>query len=190
MQVAVTFRHMESTEALKACANEKIGKVTKYLPKATSAHVIMSVEKLEHRAEVLIDAGGIHVRAEARTNDMYRSIDDAMDKIVRQVKRYQQKIHDHKAKHAPHEIPVMHHIFALPTEEARQRDHIVSTKQIMAREMSVDDAVMQMDLLDNDFLVFQNVDSKQVNVLYRRDGKHFGLIEAQTPSDIRAVKSA
>ena len=189
MQVAVTFRHMDSTEALKACAHDKIAKVTKYLPQATSAHVILSVEKLEHKAEILVDAGTIHVRGEARSDNMYKSIDEAMEKIVRQVKRYQQKIHDHKARHAAHEIPVMHQIFALPTEEAKANNHIVSTKQIMAKEMSVDDAVMQMDLLDNDFLVFQNVDSKQVNVLYRRDGGHFGLIEAQIPAERRAISA-
>lgn len=183
MQVSVTFRHMESTEALKDHCTERVHRITKFLPQATSAHVILCVEKkLTHVAEVLIDGGAFHCRGEAKTEDMYKSIDDAVGKIERQVKRYSEKIHNHKPRHAPKDLAVNHHIFALPTEASAQAvDHqVIDTKKIMAREMTVDDAVMQMDLIGNTFLVFQNVDSKLLSVLYRRDGGHFGLIEATT----------
>ncbi|MCC6806535.1 MAG: ribosome-associated translation inhibitor RaiA [Deltaproteobacteria bacterium] len=181
MQVAVTFRHMDSTDALKDYANEKVSKVSKYLSRATNAHVILCVEKLQHKAEVLIDAGGIHCRGEAHSENMYKSIDEATDKIVRQVKRYQEKIHSHKGKHLG-TMAVTHQIVELP-EEATQRPHIaqiVESKQIEAKPMSVDEAVMQMDLIHNDFFIFQNVDSKQLNVIYRREGGRYGLIAAAT----------
>jgi putative sigma-54 modulation protein len=183
MQVAVTFRHMESTDALKDYANEKVAKVTKYLSRATNAHVILCVEKLEHKAEVLIDAGGIHCRGEAHSENMYKSIDEATEKIVRQVKRYQGKIHKHKHKQGLADMAVTHSVFELP-EDAANNDsvphQVTETKQIQARPMSVDEAVMQMDLIHNDFFIFQNVDSGQVNVIYRRESGRYGLIEAQT----------
>jgi putative sigma-54 modulation protein len=174
---------MESTEALKDYANEKVGKVTKYLSRATNAHVILCVEKLQHKAEVLIDAGGIHCRGEAHSENMYKSIDEATDKIVRQVKRYQDKIHNHKHKQGLADVAVIHSIVELPEDAAEQEAaaaSIVDSKQILARPMTVPEAVMQMDLIHNDFFIFQNVDSKQVNVIYRREGGRYGLIEAQT----------
>jgi putative sigma-54 modulation protein len=179
MQVSVTFRHMDSTEALHDHASDRVSRVTKFLPQATSAHVILCVEKLSHKAEILIDAGGIHCRGEAHSDDMYRSIDAAAEKIERQVKRYLDKIHTYKPKHAASDLPFTHEVFALPVADETARN-VVTTKQVMAKEMTVDDAVMQMDLIGNDFLVFQNVDSKLLSVLYRRQGGHFGLIEATT----------
>jgi len=174
---------MDSTDALKDYATEKVGKVTKYLSRATNAHVILWVEKLQHKAEVLIDAGGIHCRGEAHSENMYKSIDEAMDKIVRQVKRYQDKIHNHKHRQGVADMAVTHSVIELPDDAATKANasaSIADSKQIQARAMSVDEAVMQMDLIHNDFFIFQNVDSKQVNVIYRREGGRYGLIEAQT----------
>lgn len=181
MQVAVTFRHMDSTDALKDYAQDRVGKVTKYLSRATNAHVILWVEKLQHKAEVLIDAGGIHCRGEAHSENMYKSIDEATDKIVRQVKRYQDKIHNHKHNKHDIDLSVTHSILQFQEPQVEQLPHsIVETKQIQARPMTVDEAVMQMDLIHNDFFIFQNIDSKQVNVIYRRENGRFGLIEAST----------
>jgi len=171
---------MDSTNALKDYAEEKVSKVAKYLSRATNAHVILCVEKLEHKAEVLIDAGGIHCRGEAHSENMYKSIDEATDKIVRQVKRYQDKIHNHKQK-AGLDMAVTHQILEMVEQETQETNsQIVESKQIQARPMSVEEAIMQMDLIHNDFFIFQNIDSKQVAVIYRRDNGRFGLIEAST----------
>jgi len=113
---------------------------------------------------------------------MYKSIDEAMDKIVRQVKRYQAKIHNHRQKNDDAELKVVHSVFQLDEkpEEPEKPPQIVETKTIQARPMTLDEAVMQMDLIHNDFFIFQNIDSKQVNVIYRRENGRFGLIEAST----------
>jgi len=179
MQITVTFRHMESTPALKEHATERVSRVAKYLPHATAAHIILCVEKLSHKAEIKIDAGSIHCRGEAHSDDMYKSVDEATDKIIRQVKRYQEKIHNHKPKVSASDLPVAHKVFGLPTENG---DHLhelefIETKQIMAKPMTINDALMHMDLVDNNFFIFKNVDSNQLSVLYRRDGGRFGLIE-------------
>jgi len=172
---------MDSTDALKDYASDKVGKVTKYLSRATNAHVILCVEKLQHKAEVLIDAGGIHCRGEAHSENMYKSIDEATDKIVRQVKRYQDKIHNHKHDKRGQDVAVSHSILQVEDEEESKTPHqLVEQKHIQARLMTVDEAIMQMDLIHNDFFIFQNVDSKQVNVIYRRENGRFGLIEAST----------
>ena len=98
MQVSVTFRHMDATEALKAFAAEKVSKIEKYILTPTDAHVVLSVERHQHRAEINVSANGMRIRGEESSGDMYGSIDAAAQKIERQLKRYRNKLANHKAR--------------------------------------------------------------------------------------------
>lgn len=113
---------------------------------------------------------------------MYASIEAAVEKIIKQVKRYRSKIRDHKREIAQ-ERELAHKIYAHDShhkdeDEVRKGPQIVRQETIIAREMNIDDAVMQMDLLNTEFLVFTNAISHQVNVVYRLPDGHYGLIEA------------
>jgi len=182
MHVSVTFRNVEPTDSLKEFAAEKIAKIEKYIHTPTDAHVVLSVEKHRHKADITLKAHGMMMRGKNATEDMYASIDGAVDKIERQVKRYRKKLTDHKSREGHAAKIKLNYIAAeRPFEEPASElpAQITSTKEIDARPLTVEEAIMQMDLMDNNFLVFTNIHTDKLNVLYRKDDG-FGLIEAHT----------
>ena len=92
LQANVTFRHMEASDALKDYVNDKIGRVEKLLHPPVDAHVVLSVEKFIHHAEISVTAGGVQIHGAEKSEDMYSSIDLAMDKIERQAKKHKEKV--------------------------------------------------------------------------------------------------
>ncbi len=182
MQVSVTFRHMDATDALKAFAAEKVSRIEKYIHTPTDAHVVLSVEKHMHRAEINVIANGMRVRGEETSADMYGSIDGAAQKIERQLKRYRNKLSTHKAREGHASKVRLSYVDALNADVSElpaetPTDTVVETKELDARPMVVEEAIMQMDLLHQDFLVFLNAKTNAVNVIYRRKEGNYGLIE-------------
>lgn len=181
MKSTVTFRHMKPSDPLREYAEERVDKITKLIDRGGEAQVVLSVEKHLHVAHIeLVTEGALRIRSIEKSEDMYGSIDLAVDKIVRQVKRYREKIKSHREAQNGRELP--HQILTMPeeiTSNGKDVSRIVQSETIVAREMNVDDAVMQMDLLDSDFLVFTNALSHQVNVVYRLPDGQYGLIEAR-----------
>ena len=181
MQVSVTFRHMEATDALKEFASDKIGRIEKFIHTPTDAHVVLSVEKYLHRAEINITANGVRMRSEETSADMYGSIDAAAAKIERQVKRYRNKLSSHKPREGAAlkvKLQVVQHQGVGEAEAlADLPSQIVTSQEVDARPMLIEEAIMQMDLLHNDFLVFLNAKTNTMNVLYRRKEGNYGLIE-------------
>jgi len=202
MQLNVTFRHMDSSDFLREYARQKVEKVNKLLDRAGEASVVFSLERHLHHADITISAGRFVLRGHEKSEDMYASIDLAMDKIERQLRRYKERLRDHHARHRAHHneqarsrLKARHNVveFILPEQESpapaepaplpATPPRVVEAKDLEVRWMSVDEAAMQMDLMNAEFLVFQNADTRELNVLYRRkeDGK-FGLIEAHVPA--------
>ncbi len=188
MQVSVTFRHMDPTQALKEFAAEKVARIQKYVHAPADAHVVLSVEKYMHKADITIKAHGMMMRGKEKSEDMYASIDRAMSKIERQVKRYKDRLAKHQAKQgqdAKIKLNILEAARGGSFQGPSSTDdggstlppEIIETKEVEARRMSVDEAIMQMDLLHNDFLVFVNDRTDTINVLYRRQEGNFGLIE-------------
>ena len=183
MQVSVTFRHMDATDALKAFAAEKVSKIEKYIHTPTDAHVVLSVEKHLHRAEINVSANGMRIRGEEASADMYGSIDAAAAKIERQLKRYRNKLANHKAREGHASKVRLSYVGEMGGDTASTElvsetpSVIVEQKEIDARPLLVEEAIMQMDLLHNDFIVFINAKTNGINVLYRRKEGNFGLIE-------------
>ena len=104
MDITVTFRHMEPIESLKAYAEEKVSKINKYLDSPVEAHIVLSVEKFRHQADVTININKVRVKAVEETEDMYSAIDQVMDKIEKQVKRHLSKIRNRRQGHTKNEI--------------------------------------------------------------------------------------
>jgi len=186
MQVSVTFRHLDPTEALKSFAADKVAKIEKYVATPSDAHVVLSVEKYMHKADITIHANGLMMRGEEKSEDMYASIDRAMAKIERQLRRYKNKLATHKAREGHNAKIKLNVLEAARQAEAHEEPAkagpaippaIIETKEVTAPILTLDEAVMQMDLLHNDFLVFVNASSSHVNVLYRRKEGNYGLIE-------------
>ena len=168
MNIIINCRHMDLTKTLKDYAEEKIGKFEKYLGNITEAVVTLSVEKYRHKAEVLMKVDGLLIQAESITGEMYASIDEVVDKLERQIKKYKEKIvSQRKNKNKS----------VTPEEGVRSVPLIIKKKAFDIKPMGVEEAAMQMDLLDKDFFVFTNASSGDINVLYKRTDGNLGLIE-------------
>jgi putative sigma-54 modulation protein len=181
MQVSVTFRHMDASDPLKKHAIEKVAHIKKYLDDAADAHVVLSIDRYMHKADVNLSSNGLMIRGEDTSGDMYNSIDRAIEKIERQVKRYRHKLTTHRPREGAR---LKIQLKKLEGQENHDSEiasglspNIVETKELQARPMMLDEAVMQMDLLHNDVLVFVNSKTDQINVLYRKKGNQYGLIE-------------
>jgi putative sigma-54 modulation protein len=181
MQVTVTFRHMESSEPLRSYAEEKLPRVKKYIDEPVEAQVVLSVEKkIRHKAEVTLTAKGITIKAVEQTEDMYAAIDGVLDKLDRQLKRYKDKIKKHKPL-TGRVREVAKTVFAAQSiDEGHAEPTIIKSNTFHVKPMSVEEAVMQMDLLEKDFLVFTDSNSAEINVVYRRKDGNYGLIVPQS----------
>jgi putative sigma-54 modulation protein len=192
MQLSVTFRHMDSTDALREYAREKVERIRKYFPDPIKAHVVLVCDRgYNHTADVMITLhNGLVIKGVETTEDMYSSIDLVMAKIERQVRRYKEKIRSHKGAEGLHgQREIIHSVIAEaepPGEagaahtaalSAQAEAKIMKKSKFFAHPMSPEEAVMQMNLLGNDFLVFTNASSHEVNVVYRRGDGTYGLIE-------------
>lgn len=192
MQINVTFRHFDPSDALKSFARDRVERVGKFLDDASEANVILSVEKHVHHAEVLVHSGPFFLRGREKSDDMYASIGAAIDKIERQIKRHKERMRTHKptGHHNAAALKIRQDILEVAPAEAAEaspaapppRSKVVRTNELTARRMTVDEAVLQLELLENQFLVFTNAESGHVNVLYRREGSSFGLIDARPGS--------
>jgi putative sigma-54 modulation protein len=177
MQITTTFRHLEPSDALKSYAEEKLERIKKYIDEPVVAQVFMTVEKIRHCAEVTLNAKGITIKASEETNDMYAAVDAVVDKIERQLRRYKERIKDHKPAPESLDRKVRKSIVEAESIEQRQTPVVIRTKTFSIKPMSVDEAVMQMDLLHKEFLIFTDATTDDINVIYRRKDGDYGLIE-------------
>jgi putative sigma-54 modulation protein len=179
MHLTITGRNMEVTPALREYAQDKIGKMEKYLHKITSAHIVLAVEKYRHIAEVTIQAYGFTLKGVGDTGDMYSSIDQVMDKIEIQARKLKDKLKDKnkgQAGEGSDAAPVTGEGRGSPAA-AEERPRIVRSEEFDPRPMTAEEAAMQMELSAALFKVFVDSRSNKVNVLYRRENGDFGLIE-------------
>ncbi len=184
MQLNITFRHLDPTEALKAHVRDRVAHVQRYIDRPSEAHAVLHVENVDHHAELTVKAGRFLLRGTAKSGDMYASIDAAADKIERQLKKHKEKLSSHKTNgHAAEgfaPVDVRHDVLDILEHPDRPSHRVVKSTRFQARPMSVDEALLQLDLLDAAFYVFQNASDRSINVVYRRDDGNFGLIEAHS----------
>jgi putative sigma-54 modulation protein len=173
MQVMVTFRHVEPSEGLRRYADEKAQRVHKYLRRPIEAHVTLSVEKQRHIAEVQVSANHLNITATEETDDLYSAIDLAMSKIERQIKRRVAKYKDHKGADS---VAAERRATRGTRERSTAR---IRTQRVAVKPMSVDEAVLELKLQKNDFLLFRNAATESVSVIYRRKDGNYGLIEPE-----------
>ncbi len=183
MQVNITFRHLEPTDALKTHVRDRVAHVEKYIDRPSEAHAVLHVENLDHHAEITVKAGRFLLRGTGRSQDMYASIDAAADRIEKQLKKHKSKLYDHHKANGHAEgrpVEVRHDVLDILENPDRPSHRVVKSSQFQAKPMTVDEAILQLELLDARFYVFQNAIDRAVNVVYRRDDGNFGLIEARS----------
>ena len=176
MEITVTFRHMEPTESLRTYAEDKISKVEKYLDFPVEAHIVLGVEKFRHLADVTLSLNGTLIKGVEETEDMYSAIDQVMDKIEKQVKRHLSKVRKRTAENIKGEETLL----AEETEEVTGlslEEPSIEREKMVAKPMDAEEAAMQLAMSQQDFLVFRNSRSKEINVIYKRRDGNLGLIE-------------
>lgn len=218
MQLNITFRQFGSSDSLKEYAREKVERVNKLLDRAGEAHVVLSLERHLHHADITIHSGAWVLRGRDKSEDMYASIDAAMDKIERQLRRYKDKLRTYHGRERIHHrqdlvdqhTKVRHAIFEVPEEqdfaEAEAESpapaavapaqpsatessaaRMLRTSHLVVKPMTVDEAVMQMNLMDNDFYVFTNAETHAMSIVYRRKDGQYGLIEPHAMEEAAAA---
>jgi putative sigma-54 modulation protein len=180
MEITVTFRHTDPIESLKNYAEEKISKIKKYIDVPLDAHIVLSVEKFRHIADVTLSLNGTRIKAVEETSDMYSAIDQVMDKVENQVKKHLGKTRRHRGDGAKAEEHLR--VAALDEEleesvDMSQNDFAIEVEEMVAKPMDPEEAAMQLKLLRQEFLVFRNAKSREINVIYRKGDGNLGLIE-------------
>jgi putative sigma-54 modulation protein len=180
MQINVTFRHVEPSLAVRTYVEDKVSRIKKYLEEPIEAHVVLRVEKFRHIAEVLIIADGMRINGKEETDDMYSAIDLLADTLEGQVRKGKDKSRRRKPWNTGKDLtaPVDHSAGERADEEKETR--VIRAEQVHAKPMDLDEAVMQLNLSNGEFMVFTNRITNRINVLYRRKDGHYGLIETMS----------
>jgi putative sigma-54 modulation protein len=201
MQTHFVFRQMETSNALRGYTEERLEKIKRYFADPLRISCTFSVERINHIADFeVVLRNGLQLHASESTENMYSSVDLALAKMERQVRRYKDKIRHHKA-HEGRSAKVRLGVLAAERETDDRLIHLVTpaeevvseeeesgeaqppvkvlrVSEIETERLSIDQAIMQMNLLHRTFYIFTNAESGAVNVIYRRDDDTYGLIEA------------
>ncbi|MBN2726758.1 ribosome-associated translation inhibitor RaiA [Candidatus Mcinerneyibacteriota bacterium] len=175
VKMNVTGKNIKVTNAIKEYLEEKITKLEHFNDHILSANVILSVEKLRHIVEVTLQTAGSTLHVSEETDDLYKSIDACMDIMARKLKKIKDKSVDRKRN--GESLGEIAESALLEGVEISSGHHVVQVDRYVKKPMTVDEAALELDLLDNDFLVFFNESRQRVNVIYRRKDGNFGLID-------------
>ncbi len=179
MQISVTFRHLDSNEEFRDYVKEKIGRIKKYLDQPVEAQVTLTVEKFRNIAEVILWVNGYTINSQEETGDMFSSIDMAVDKLERQIKKHKDKIQCYKPNSDIQTQKLRMNVIASESLEDDMGPRIVKTKRFFTKPMSLEEAALQLELMNDSFLVYTDAQTKNVNVIYRRKDGDYGLIEPE-----------
>ncbi len=176
MKIIVSGKNVEVTSALRDTVESKLEKLDKYFNNELEAQATLSVEKNRQTIEVTIPINGSILRAEESTEDMYSAIDNVVDKLTKQLRRYKNKLEDkNRYKTIRFEnIPPYKE-----NEQESEESKIVKTKRFAMKPMDAEEAVLQMELLGHNFYVFSDAETDEVNVVYKRKDGNYGLIEPE-----------
>ena len=174
MRITITGKNIDITPGLRQAVEDKLSKLERYFTPETDVIVTLSVEKERQKIEVTIPVKGNIIRSEQVSNDMYVSIDRVEEIIERQLKKYKNKLVNAKQGVSPFQPDFMENETA-DDEEIK----IIRTKRFGMKPMYPEDACVQMELLGHSFFVFQNAETDEVNVVYKRKGNTYGLIEPE-----------
>lgn len=176
MKISLTFRNTEGENWQKEYVDERLSKINKYIDRPVDVHVILSVEKFRNVAEVNMIANGLNINAREEAKDMHLAIDNAVEKIERQLKKHKEKIRGYKTN-----LTRAEGITAISGDmEETDEEHetkLVETRKVVLQPMSLEDAVMEMDVSKQRFIIYRDSSSENVSLIYRRDDGKYTLIE-------------
>jgi len=171
MQIAVTFRHMETDEGIKDYVKEKVQRLEKYIENSQEVHVVLSGEKFRHIAEITIIEEGLALNSQGKNNDLYAAIDQMVEKMERQIRERRGKVRRKRITLSPSKTPLVSDEDVSGGKEAGESPAMIQRRRTIAKPMSLDEAIAQLQLSNQNFLIFINSDSGLMNALCRtKDG--------------------
>ncbi len=176
MQISVTFKNIDPSKHFKSYVRDKLNRFDKLLDSPAEANVVLSVEKLRHMAEINLTGGKLNINAKEKNSDMHAAIDLVLDKVKTQITKSKQKNRGHRSgtqnslKEKNRKDQENEYLHA-------EADRQIRVRNIDYKPMDVEEAAMQLDLVADHFIVFTNAKSNKVNVVYRRNDGHYGLIQ-------------
>ncbi len=177
MNLNYTGKNMDLTDALRDVTDKKMGKLDKYFQKDIQGNVTFSSEKNRKIIEVTINLPGTIIRAEESTDDMYASIDKAVDVLERQIRKYKTKL---QKKYKNTETIRFENVASLvKDEDDSDFPKIVRRKRFILKPMMQEEAILQMELLRHNFYVFMDAENGGTNIVYKRKDGNYGLIEPE-----------
>ncbi len=197
-EIHVTGRDVLVTDAMKDYAIEKVSKIERFSSRIIDVNVTMDIQKLEHRVDITIKVDHIKIKGQAASTDMYASIDRAVEKIEKQLRRYKSRIKDHTARPV-NIVDLKVNVFKKPEEEElvdinldiedqnqkelfeMYRPHdIVEQETRPLKTLTYEEAVMKMELSSDVFLIFRHEEDQKLKVIYRRKDENYGIIEVES----------
>ncbi len=172
MQIAVTFRHMESDEGVKDYVKGKVKRLKKFIENPREAHVVLSVEKFRHSAELTIVRDGLTLNSEGRDRDLYAAIDQMVDKMERQIRERRQKVKRKRGNPFLQGIETFEKTVSEKRMGSANISALVRRRHIPAKPMSIEEAMAQLKLSGEAILFFINSQSGEMNALHRKDGEY------------------
>ena len=176
MNINISGKNITVSDYLRRVTGKKARKLERYFKPDTEMQVTLSIEKSRHIAEIPVGAEGVVLRAEEATGDLYSSIDVALKKLERQMRKHRTKLAKRLHEEAFSEDTVYDYYDEAFDEDEPQ---IVRNKKFALRPMTEEDAAVQLELLGHNFYVFRNAYSNEVNVIYKRADGNYGLIEPE-----------
>jgi len=178
MKIAVLGKNIGITDALRSYVEKRVGRLERYLQGFGKDNIdctaVLSVERSMHVTEVTIDLGAMTMRGEERTADMYESIDGVVEKLERQIRKYKTRL---QKRYQNNETIRFENVQPLPVEEYNDKPTLVKRKKFNLKPMSSDEAILQMELLRHNFFVYQDAETEEISVVYKRKDGNYGLIE-------------
>ncbi len=173
MQITITARHFNLTNAIRDHINDSCGKLEKYFENIIHAHFVLSFENNQNKVELVIHAPKHNLKSETTEKDMYLAIDTVVDKVEHQIKKMKDKWTDHHKKSLKENTRF---VYANLIEKGKGRK-TVKIKRILAEDMNVREAMEKFDEIKDSYLIFKNIETDRVNVLVKKDELHYKLIE-------------
>lgn len=184
MNISITARHFDLSDQHKEYVEKRLKHLKRFFETIMDVHVILQKEKHREIAEVTIQVNGVTMHGEEETGDIFSSIDLVVDKIEKQIKKYKARLRNRRSRArgegSENSIRYKMDLLSGPDlERGTEAPRVIRTRTLSLKPLSLDEALMQMDLLNQDFLVFRNAGSEQVNVLYRRPDGDYNLVEPE-----------
>jgi putative sigma-54 modulation protein len=191
--IHIVGRHIDLTEAMKSYAVDKMtAKLKRYGARVVEATITMDIQWIEHSVDFLIDVNNIKIKVSGKSDNMYASVDQAIDRLEAKLTRYLRRIHEHRAPKSP-EIEMRVDIVRadsladindqIEEENLKKQDNVFTTHAVVSHEkrhlpiLRQDEAVMKIELSSDIFLIYRSEEDQKLKVIYRRNDGNYGIIE-------------